>query len=70
MRTAHPSARRRRRRRRPFAEFASRSPLHAFGVWLIKSALIILVSFAAWLSVSNVAIANYTNQMVERIASQ
>jgi hypothetical protein len=70
LRTAHPRARSHRSRRRPLTEFGSRSPLHAFGVWLIKSALIILIGLAAWIYVSNVAIPNYTNQMIERIESQ
>jgi hypothetical protein len=69
LRTAHPRARSRRSRRRPLTEFGSQS-LHAFGVWLIKSALIILIGLAAWIYVSNVAIPNYTNQMIERIESQ
>jgi hypothetical protein len=47
---------RRRSRRRPLTDYASRSPLHAFGVWLFRSALILLMGLAAWLLVANWAV--------------
>ena len=56
MSTAHPSAQSRRRRRRPLAEFASRSPLHAFGAWLLRSATVALLFLAAWLLIVNWAV--------------
>lgn len=49
-------AARRRSRRRPLTDYASRSPLHAFGVWLIRSALIALMTLAVWLLVANWAV--------------
>lgn len=47
---------RRRSRRRPLTEFASRSPLHALGVWLVKAAVIALMFLAAWLLIANWAV--------------
>jgi hypothetical protein len=47
---------RRRSRRRPLTDFASRSPLHAFGVWLLRSALIALMALAVWLLIANWAV--------------
>ncbi|MCV0377400.1 hypothetical protein [Microbacterium sp.] len=47
---------RRRSRRRPLTDFASRSPLHAFGVWLFRSALIVLMGLTAWLLIANWAV--------------
>lgn len=46
--------RRRSRKRRPLTEFASRSPLHAFGVWLLKSALILAMGAIFILVIINV----------------
>ena len=48
---------RRRSRRRPLTDFANRSPLHAFGVWLFRSALIALIALAVWLLIANWAVA-------------
>jgi hypothetical protein len=47
---------RRRSRRRPLTDFASRSLLHAFGVWLLRSVLIIVMGLIAWLLVTNWAV--------------
>jgi hypothetical protein len=47
---------RRRSRRRLLTDYASRSPLHAFGVWLFRSALIVLMGLAAWLLIANWAV--------------
>lgn len=46
----------RRRSRRPLTEFASRSPLLVFGVWLLRSALVALLFLGAWLLVANWAV--------------
>ena len=54
---------RRRSRRRPLSEFASRSPVHALGVWLLKSALVALFFLAAWLLVSNWAVPSLVEGM-------
>ena len=45
------TARRRSRTRRPLTDFARRSPLHAFGVWLLRSALIAALFLALYLFV-------------------
>ena len=45
-----------RSRRRPLTEFANRSPLHAFGVWLLRSALIALMALAVWLLIVDWAV--------------
>ena len=50
------TARRRSRRRRPLTEFASRSPLHALGVWLLRAAMTLLLFLALWLLVINWAV--------------
>jgi len=50
------TVRRRYRRRRPLTEFDRRSPVHAFGVWLIKAALAGLLTLALYLFVLNVAV--------------
>ena len=47
---------RRRSRSRPLTDFAKGSPLHAFGVWLFRSALIGLMAFAIWLLIANWAV--------------
>lgn len=47
---------RRRARRRPLTGFASRSPLAAFGVWLLRAALIALITFGVWLLIANWAL--------------
>ena len=47
---------RRRSRRRPLTDFARRSLLHALGVWLFRSALILLMGLAAWLLIANWAV--------------
>ena len=47
---------RRRSRRRPLTEFATRSPIHAFGVWLLRSAFVALLFLGAWLLVVNWAV--------------
>ena len=44
---------RRRSHRRPLTDYASRSPLHALGVWLLRSALIALMTFAVSTSAEN-----------------
>lgn len=49
-------ARRRRRSKAPLSAFASRSPLHAFAVWLFRSAVIVLMGFAIWLLIANWAV--------------
>jgi hypothetical protein len=41
---------------RPLTEFANRSPMHAFAVWLLKSALIGLLVVGLWLVVVNWAV--------------
>ena len=50
------ATRRRSRRRRPLAEFASRSPLHAFEVWVLESALVLTMGVIFILLVMNVAV--------------
>lgn len=47
---------RRRSRRRPLTEFAKRSPMHALGVWLLRSALTAGLFLGAWLLVVNWAV--------------
>ena len=47
---------RRRSLRRPLTDYASRSPLHAVGVWLFRSALVALMTLAAWLLIANWAV--------------
>ena len=47
---------RRRSRRRPLTDFASRSPLHAVGVWLFRSALIALMTLGVWLLIAKWAV--------------
>lgn len=47
---------RRRSRRRPLTDYASRSPLHAAGVWLFRSALIAVMTLGVWLLIANLAI--------------
>jgi hypothetical protein len=49
------------------AQFAQRSPVHAFGVWLFKSTLILLVGFLVWLVVSNVLVPNLVDQFVQQV---
>ncbi len=44
---------RRRSRRRPLTDFASRSPIHAVGVWLFRTALIGLMMLGIWLLIEN-----------------
>ena len=51
---------RRRSRTRPLTDYASRSPLHAFGVWMLRSALIALIGLAAWLLVADWAVPTLT----------
>ncbi len=50
------TGRRRPARRRPLTEFASRSPLHAFGVWLFRAALVALMTLGVWLLILNWAV--------------
>lgn len=61
---------RRRSRRRPLTEFASRSPLHAFAVWMLRSALIALMFLAVYLLVVNVAVPALSAGMANQINSR
>jgi hypothetical protein len=47
---------RRRPRRRPLTEFADRSPVHAFAVWILRAFLIALLFLGIWLLVVNWAV--------------
>ena len=47
---------RRRSRRRPLTEFASRSPLHAFGVWLFRAAIYAGLVLAVYLLIANILV--------------
>lgn len=58
---------RRRSRRRPLTEFAARSPLHALGVWLLRSALIGLMLLALYLLIVNVLAPGLADSFVEQI---
>jgi hypothetical protein len=49
---------RRRSRRRPLTELARRSPLHAFGVWLVRAALFAVLFPGIWLLVAYWAVPN------------
>ena len=49
---------RRRSRRRPLTECASRSPPHAFGVWLVRAALLAVLFLGVWLLVAYWAVPN------------
>ena len=49
-------AARRRSPRRPLNRLASRSPLHAFAAWLLRSALIGVIFLIVWLLISNWAV--------------
>lgn len=55
-----------RSRRGPLTRFAQRSPFHAFSVWLMKSAVIGLVTFAVYLFVVNVAVPQLADGMLSR----
>jgi hypothetical protein len=46
----------RRPRTRPLRDFANRSPVHAFGVWLLKSALILTLGAIFILVIINIAV--------------
>ena len=46
----------RRSRRRPLTEFSRRSPAHAVGVWLLRTALVGLLFLSVWLLVVNWAV--------------
>lgn len=59
---------RRRPGGRPLTEFASRSPLHAFGVWLLRTALVGLIALAVYLLVVNVLVPGLADRMVEQMS--
>jgi hypothetical protein len=58
---------RRRSRRRPLTEFASRSPLHAFAVWLLRSALIIALALAVYLLITNALVPGMVDDFTQRM---
>jgi hypothetical protein len=58
---------RRRSRRRPLTEYASRSPLHAFAVWLLKSAVIVGMALCVYLVVTQILIPGYVDQVVHQM---
>jgi hypothetical protein len=58
---------RRRARRRPLAEFAARSPLHAIGVWLLRSALIGVMFLGLYLLIVNVLAPGLVEGMLEQM---
>lgn len=60
----------RRSRRRPLTDFAARSPLHAVGVWLLRSALIALLFLAAYLVIVNVLVPELGDRLVEQIRTR
>lgn len=61
---------RRRSRRRPLTEFAARSPLHAIGVWLLRSALIGLMFFAVYLLIVNILAPGLVDGLLEQIETR
>jgi hypothetical protein len=54
---------RRRSRRRPLTEFAKRSPLHALGVWLLRSGLIALLFLGLWLLITTWAVPSLSESL-------
>ena len=58
---------RRRHRKRPLTDFANRSPLHALAVWLLRSALILLLGLAVYLLIANVIVPGFGESLVERM---
>lgn len=58
---------RRRSRRRPLTDYASRSPLHAFAVWLLKTAIIVGAAIAVYVVVTQILIPGYANQLVHQV---
>jgi hypothetical protein len=58
---------RRRSRRRPLTEYASRLPLHAFAVWLLKSAVIFGMALGVYLVVTQILIPGYVDQVVHQM---
>ena len=50
------TARRRSRTRRPLTDFARRSPLHAFGVWLLRSTMVAALFLALYILIVNWAV--------------
>jgi hypothetical protein len=61
---------RRRARRRPLTEFASRSPIHAFGVWLVRNAVLLAIAGAMFLFIWNVALPNLIDGFSDVIRNQ
>lgn len=64
------SATRPRGRRRPLREFAGRSPLYALGMWLLRSAVILILGLVFFLLVANVAIPMLSDGIVSVIRNR
>jgi hypothetical protein len=58
---------RRRSRRRPLIDFASRSPRHAAGVWLLRTVILAAIALVTYLLVINVFLPNMVDDFIDVI---
>lgn len=61
---------RRRSRRGPLTEFASRSPMHAFLVWLVRTSLLVLIGVGAYLIIMNLLVPNMIDGLVQQVQNR